>query len=85
MRIHMKVNMQTTFEVEILGEWQPPTPDSRGCDGVYQPGNGATIECMRVFLTRGAKRLDITGLLSDTKLRELEEDAIDLNVAYNAP
>jgi hypothetical protein len=81
----MKVNMDTTFEVEIVGGWQPSTPDSRAADGVHQPGEGAAIEHMRVFLTRGAKRLDITGLLSDAKLRELEEDAIELNLAVPSP
>lgn len=85
MRFPMKVVTDVTLEVEILGDWRPSTPDSCAPDGVHQPGEGAAIERLRVFLTRGAKRLDITGLLSDTKLRELEEDAIELNLACPPP
>jgi hypothetical protein len=74
----MRLAMDTTLEIEIEGTYQQGARDQRTADGTWLPGEGPSIEGMRVMLVNGSKRLDITAMLSADKIRELEEDSLEL-------
>lgn len=74
----MKLTTDVTLEVELQGAYRPAVRGWQQSDGVYQPGEGPAIDGLRVMLIRGAERIDITAMLTDDKLRDLEEDGLEL-------
>ena len=74
----MKVSTDIMLAVEVEGRHSPGVRARATADGTWLPGEGECIEDMRVFLVQGGKRLDITALVADDKLRDIEEDALEL-------
>jgi hypothetical protein len=75
----MRIAIDTTLQVELEGDAQAGLRERQHADGVWEPGEAPSIQRMRVMLVRGSKRLDITAWLTDDKLRELEEEGLELH------
>jgi len=74
----MRLTMDVTLEVEVQGSYQAGLRARPRADGVWEPGEGPSIEGMRVMLVGAGKPIDITSALPDDKLRDLEEDGLEL-------
>jgi len=75
----MIITTDVTLEVELHGTHDAGLRSVRRADGTWEPGEGPSIVDMRVWLVNGNKRLDITAMLSHDKLRDLEEDGLELS------
>lgn len=67
----------TDLTVELEGTPIPRRPDRRLPDGTFEPGDGGYVDNLRVWLAGGGQRLDITASLTELKLRQLEEEALE--------
>lgn len=75
--VTINIVLEAALDAEVRGSYVRPFADRRLPDGTYEPGGGGCIERMQVLLVRGVKRLDITSMLDERQLREIEEDALD--------
>ena len=70
-----------TLDVELGGTLLQAKRARPRADGTYEPGAGAAIEGLRVYVGSGPSRIDITAALSADQLRALEEDGVELTSA----